>query len=146
MFKIDRSYIDTETAEETLQSTIIYIRSKYRNDPALPQVSEFGKTDEEYESYLDKKQEAIEFEKTCKKKGPAILAVLFCAPPIIVNFYDKSNTAFFLSFLVSIILMVLIIIGAKAIFRARTCKDEKCDAYTDKLLKWHEDKKMEELD
>lgn len=144
MFNIDRKYIDHETAEETLQSSIIYIRSKYRNDPALPRTSEFGKTDEEYEDYIDKKQEVIELDKTFKRKGPTILAVLFCAPPVVVNFYDKSSAGFYLSFLASIILVVLVIIAAKTIIRMRDVTDEKCDAYTEKLQKWYEEKKLEE--
>ena len=49
MFNIDRRYIDAPQFEETLQSRIITIRSKNRNNPTLPKAEHFGISDEDFE-------------------------------------------------------------------------------------------------
>lgn len=146
MFNIDRSYIQQESQEETLQSTIIFIRSKYRNDPSLPKPESHGINAEEYEDYIDKKQELSEWEKTMRRKGPVALGIIFCLPPVAVSFYDRSDTAFYLSFLASIVLTACLYIIFKGIctVRRRATTNDKCDSYTEELLNWHEKKKLEE--
>ena len=81
MFNIDRRYIDAPQFEETLQSKIITVRSKYRNDPTLPHADHFGVSDEEFEEYIDRKQDLLEWQKDMKRRGPLWLVILFCIPP-----------------------------------------------------------------
>lgn len=146
MFNIDRSYIDTSTAEETLQSRIIFIRSKYKGDSSMPLPKDLGIDEEEYDEYIDKKQDYSERQKAMKRKGPIALAILFCIPPVVVNLYDKSNLAFFLSFLASIILVGIIFILYKVLdsFMVKRHTNARLDEYTDKLLEWFEEKRLKE--
>lgn len=145
MFNIDRSYIQHNTLEETLQSKTIFIRSRYRNDPTLPKTEKYGLTDDEYEDYMDKKQNITEWQRKMKAKGPVWLGILFCAPPVIVNFYDRSTVAFFLSFVASIVLVAVAFIVYKGIVKAWESKvqNTQCDAYTEQLLKWYEAKEID---
>lgn len=145
MFNIDRSYIQHNTLEETLQSKTIFIRSRYRNDPTLPKTEKYGLTDDEYEDYMDKKQNITEWQRNMKAKGPVWLGILFCAPPVIVNFYDQSTMAFFLSFVASIVLVAVAFIVYKGIVKAWEGKvqNTQCDAYTEQLLKWYEAKEID---
>lgn len=145
MFNIDRSYIQHNTLEETLQSKTIFIRSRYRNDPTLPKTEKYGLTDDEYEDYMDKKQNITEWQRKMKAKGPVWLGILFCAPPAIVNFYDRSTVAFFLSFVASIVLVAVAFIVYKGIVKAWESKvqNTQCDAYTEQLLKWYEAKEID---
>lgn len=143
MFNIDRSYIQHDSIEETLQSKTIFIRSRYRNDPTLPKTEKYGVTDEEYEDYMDKKQNITEWQRSMKAKGPIWLGILFCAPPVIVNLYDRSTIAFFLSFVASIVLVACLFLIYKGIVRnwERRVQNSQCDAYTEELIAWYETKK-----
>ena len=78
MFNIDRRYIDAPQFEETLQSKIITVRSKYRNDPTLPHADHFGVSDEEFEEYIDRKQDLLEWQKDMKRRGPLWLENKIC--------------------------------------------------------------------
>lgn len=147
MFEIDRKYIQYDTLEETLQSRIIYIRSKYKKDPALPQPDAYGISGEQFEEYIDKKQDLTEWQRTMRKKGPVALAILFCVPPVAVSFYDRGDAAFFLSFLASIVLAACAFIIFKGVCKARerSLANDNCEAYIEELLKWYDKKKLEEL-
>lgn len=148
MFNIDRSYIDTPTIEETLQSRIIFIRSKYKNDASLPKPEDMGLSDEEYEDYIDRKQDYAEQQKAMKRRGPIWLAILFCAPPVAVNFYDRSDTAFYLGFLASVVLVGIAFLLYKTYdaMMVRKHTDGRFDAFTDKLFQWQENNHPEEED
>lgn len=144
MFDIDRKYIDQPTLEDTLQSKIIYIRSKYKHHPTLPQPSAYGLTDDAFDEYIDRKQDLIEWQKYCKQKGLSIIGVLFCLPPVIASFYSRSDTMFYLSFLAGIILAAIpwLIFKMLSKHREKTLFDEAHEQYINALLDW--EKKINE--
>ena len=109
MFNIDRRYIDAPQYEETLQSKMIAIRSKYKNDRTLPRAGEFGITDEYFEEYIDRKQDLLEWQKDMRRRGPLWLVILFCIPPVIITWKSPDNDLlFWLSFVAGLLPCLLL--------------------------------------
>lgn len=143
MFNIDRRYIDAPQFEETLQSRIITIRSKNRNDPTLPKAEQFGISDEDFENYIDKKQDLMEWQKDMKRRGPLWLVLLFCIPPVLITWKNPDNdTLFWLSFLAGLVPCVLLWLLYKLVAKQREKRlyDQQCEQYIDALLAWEENK------
>lgn len=147
MFNIDRRYIDTPQFEETLQSRIITIRSKYKNDPTLPHADHFGISDEEFDEYIDRKQDLLEWQKDMKRRGPLWLVILFCIPPVIITWQNKDNDLlFWLSFLAGALPCLVLWLIYKLIARQREKRlhDDRCERYIEALQQWadkHADKR-----
>ena len=136
MFNIDRRYIDAPQFEETLQSKIITVRSKYRNNPTLPHADHFGISDEEFEEYIDRKQ------KDMKRRGPLWLVILFCIPPVLITWKNPDNNLlFWLSFLAGLVPCLLLWLIYKLIARQREKRlyDERCEKYIEALQQWAEE-------
>lgn len=143
MFNIDRRYIDAPQFEETLQSRIITIRSKNRNNPTLPKAEQFGISDEDFENYIDKKQDLMEWQKDMKRRGPLWLVLLFCIPPVLITWKNPDNdTLFWLSFLAGLVPCVLLWLLYKLVAKQREKRlyDQRCEQYIDALLAWEENK------
>lgn len=143
MFNIDRRYIDAPQFEETLQSRIITIRSKNRNDPTLPKAEQFGISDEDFENYIDKKQDLMEWQKDMKRRGPLGLVLLFCIPPVLITWKNPDNdTLFWLSFLAGLVPCVLLWLLYKLVAKQREKRlyDQRCEQYIEALLAWEENK------
>lgn len=143
MFNIDRRYIDAPQFEETIQSRIITIRSKNRNDPTLPKAEQFGISDEDFENYIDKKQDLMEWQKDMKRRGPLWLVLLFCIPPVLITWKNPDNdTLFWLSFLAGLVPCVLLWLLYKLVAKQREKRlyDQRCEQYIDALLAWEENK------
>ncbi|MCR5242254.1 MAG: hypothetical protein K6D61_05230 [Prevotella sp.] len=143
MFNIDRRYIDAPQFEETLQSRIITIRSKNRNDPTLPKAEQFGISDEDFENYIDKKQDLMEWQKDMKRRGPLWLVLLFCIPPVLITWKNPDNdTLFWLSFLAGLVPCVLLWLLYKLVAKQREKRlyDQRCEQYIEALLAWEENK------
>ena len=141
MFNIDRRYIDAPQFEETLQSRIITIRSKNRNNPTLPKAEHFGISDEDFENYIDKKQDLMEWQKDMKRRGPLWLVLLFCIPPVLITWKNPDNdTLFWLSFLAGLVPCVLLWLLYKLVAKQREKRlyDERCEQYIEALLAWEE--------
>lgn len=147
MFNIDRRYIDAPQFEETLQSRIITIRSKYRDNPTLPHAGKFGITDEEFDDYIDRKQDLLEWQKSMRRRGPLWLVILFCIPPVIITWQNKDNDLlFWLSFVAGAVPCLLLWLLYKVIAhqREKRLHDDRCERYIDALQQWaeeHADKK-----
>lgn len=142
MFNIDRRYIDAPQFEETLQSKIITVRSKYRNDPTLPHADHFGVSDEEFEEYIDRKQDLLEWQKDMKRRGPLWLVILFCIPPVLITWKNPDNNLlFWLSFVAGLVPCLLLWLIYKLIARQREKRlyDERCEKYIEALQQWAEE-------
>ena len=143
LFNIDRRYIDTPQFEETLQSRIITIRSKNRNNPTLPKAEQYGISDEDFDDYIDKKQDLMEWQKDMKRRGPIWLVLLFCIPPVLITWNNPDNdTLFWLSFLAGLAPCVLLWLLYKLIAKQREKRlyDQQCEQYIEALLAWEENK------
>ncbi len=139
MFNIDRRYIDAPQFEETLQSKIITVRSKYRNNPTLPHADHFGVSDEEFEEYIDRKQDLLEWQKDMKRRGPLWLVILFCIPPVLITWKNPDNNLlFWLSFVAGLVPCLLLWLIYKLIARQREKRlyDERCEKYIEALQQW----------
>ena len=146
MFTIDRKYINQHGSEDSLQSNIIYLLSKYKNDSTLPVATDYNIEALEFEEYIDAKQEFTEWKNYYSQKGPVFLAFLFCVPPVIISFYDTGNTAFYLSFLASIIIILLVLAVFKMIskYKERSIINQHCEEYIAALLEWQKEHDIEE--
>lgn len=143
MFNIDRRYIDAPQFEETLQSKMITIRSKYKNDRTLPHAGEFGITDEYFEEYIDRKQDLLEWQKDMRRRGPMWLVILFCIPPVVITWKSPDNELlFWLSFVVGLVPCLLLWLLYKLIAqqRQKRLNDDNCERYIEALLQWAEKK------
>ena len=141
MFNIDRRYIDAPQFEETLQSRMITIRSKYRNDPTLPRTEQFGITDEAFEEYIDRKQDLLEWQKDMHRRGPLWLVIIFCIPPVIITWKSPDNNLlFWLSFVAGLAPCLLLWLCYKLIARQREKRlyDDNCERYIEALQQWAE--------
>lgn len=139
MFNIDRRYIDAPQFEETLQSRLITIRSKHKNDPTLPQAEKFGLTDEEFEEYIDRKQDLIEWQKDMKRRGPLWLVIIFCIPPVLMTWKSPDdNMLFWLSFVAGLVPCLILWLIYKLIVRQRErhLYDERAERYIEALQQW----------
>ena len=136
MFNIDRRYIDAPQFEETLQSKIIMIRSKNRNNPTLPRAEHFGISDEEFEEYIDRKQDLLEWQKDMKRRGPLWLVIIFCIPPVLMTWKSPNDTLlFWLSFVAGTVPCLLLWLLYKLIARQREKRlyDERAERYIEAL-------------
>jgi hypothetical protein len=143
MSNIDRRYIDAPQFEETLHSRIITIRAKNRNDPTLPKAEQFGISDEDFENYIDKKQDLMEWQKDMKRRGPLWLVLLFCITPVLITWKNPDNdTLFWLSFLAGLVPCVLLWLLYKLVAKQREKRlyDQRCEQYIEALLAWEENK------
>ena len=141
MFNIDRSYIDAPQFEETLQSRIISIRSKNKKNPQLPRPEQYGVSDEEFEEYIDRKQDLAEWQKDMRRRGPMWLGVLFCIPPVLITWRNPDDDMlFWLSFVAGLVPCLLLWLIYKFIARQREKRlyDERCEKFIDSLLQWEE--------
>ena len=139
MFNIDRTYIDAPLFEETLQSRLIMIRSKYKNDPTLPKPEQFGLSDEEFEDYIDRKQNLTEWQKDMKRRGPIWLVILFCIPPVIITWRSPDDvTLFWLSFLAGLVPCLLLWLLYKLIAtqREKRLNDDRAERYIEAVQQW----------
>ena len=146
MFNIDRRYIDAPQFEETLQSKIITIRSKYKNNATLPRAGQFGVSDEDFDDYIDRKQDLLEWQKDMNRRGPLWLVILFCIPPVLITWRNPNDTVlFWLSFVAGLVPCLLLWLLYKFICKQREKRlyDERCERYIEALLQWadaHADK------
>ena len=139
MFNIDRRYIDAPQFEETLQSRLITIRSKHKNDPTLPKAEHFGISDEEFEDYIDRKQDLIEWQKDMKRRGPLWLVIIFCIPPVLMTWKSPDdNMLFWLSFVAGLVPCLILWLIYKLIVRQRErhLYDERAERYIEALQQW----------
>ena len=139
MFNIDRRYIDAPQFEETLQSRIITIRSKNRNNPTLPKAEQYGISDEDFEDYIDRKQDLLEWQKDMKRRGPLWLVIIFCIPPVLLTWKSPDDhLLFWLSFVAGLVPCLLLWLLYKLIVRQREKRlyDERCEKYIETLQQW----------
>ena len=145
MFNIDRSYIDAPQFEETLQSRLITIRSKNKDNPTLPKAEQFGLSDEDFEDYIDRKEDLTDWQKDMKRRGPLWLVIIFCIPPVLITWqHPDDDTLFWLSFVAGLVPCLIIWLLYKLIARQRERRlyDERAERYIEALQQWAEKNKQ----
>lgn len=137
MFQIDRSYID-HISLETIQGHIWDIRTDHKNDPTLPKIENYGISEEEFESYLEKKQKFEDFKDSWRKYRYIILGMAFAIPVALFSLLVKGrnmalyaySTAFLLC---TLIYVVYLIIEA---MKAKKFRNNPCETFIKALLSW----------
>ena len=137
MFQINRSYID-HISLETIQGHIWDIRTDHKNDPTLPKIENYGISEEEFESYLEKKQKFEDFKDSWRKYRYIILGMAFAIPVALFSLLVKGrnmalyaySTAFLLC---TLIYVVYLIIEA---MKAKKFRNNPCETFIKALLSW----------
>ena len=137
MFEIDRSYID-RTNLESLQGHIWDIRSDHKDDPTLPKISNYGISEEEFETYLEKKQNFEDFKDDWHRRQLLIYGVLFCVPLVYYSLFHRGD--YVGGYVSGLILCVIAFMGysiVKAV-RAQQFRNNPCETFIKALLSWEE--------
>lgn len=138
MFNIDRSYIEPIESLESLQGHIWDIRTDHKDNPTLPHIENYGISEEQFEDYLDRKQNFEDFKAGWKKNRLLILVMAFAVPvalfSLLVKGPDTGLYAYITGFLVcTLIYLVYLCIEA---WRGRQFRNNPCETFIKALLAW----------
>lgn len=140
MFQIDRSYIDHVTLE-TLQGHIWDIRTDYKDDPTLPQLSSYNiGSEEEFEAYLEKKQKFEDFQDSWRKYRLLIFGLAFAIPVALFSLLVKIDNVGLYAYTTGFLLCMLIYVVYTIIkaFKAKKFRNNPCETFIKALLSWEE--------
>lgn len=137
MFQIDRSYID-HISLETIQGHIWDIRTDHKNDPTLPKIENYGISEEEFESYLEKKQKFEDFKDSWRKYRYIILGMAFAIPVALFSLLVKGRNmalyAYSTAFLLCTLIYVVYLINEA--MKAKKFRNNPCETFIKALLSW----------
>ncbi len=138
MFNIDRSYIEPIESLESLQGHIWDIRTDHKDNPTLPHIENYSISEEQFEDYLDRKQNFEDFKAGWKKNRLLILVMAFAVPvalfSLLVKGPDTGLYAYTTGFLVcTLIYLVYLCIEA---WRGRQFRNNPCETFIKALLAW----------
>ena len=135
MFSIDRSYIDRPNLE-SLQGRIWDIRADHKDDPTLPHIENYGISEEEFETYLDKKQNFEDFKDDWHRRQLLIYGVLFCIPVAYYSLFHRGDyVGGYVNGLLLCVIAFMIYSLIKA-FRAKKFRNNPCETFIKALLSW----------
>lgn len=137
MFQIDRSYIEPINLE-SLQGHIWDIRTDYKDDPTLPKIENYNITEEEFEAYLDKKQNFEDFKDSWKRRQLLIYGVLFCIPLVYFSLFRRGD--YVGGYVAGLLLCLIAFMGysVKKAFDGRRFRNNPCETFIKALLSWEE--------
>lgn len=135
MFQIDRSYIESVDLE-SLQGRIWDIRQDHKDDPTLPKIENYGIKEDDFEKYLDRKQNFLNFKESWKKRrllilGTALVAVL-ALYSLLVN--RKPLVGYIAA--VAICTVIVLVYQAIEIYRAKKFRNNPYETFIKALLFW----------
>lgn len=141
MFEIDRSYIEKESLD-SLQGRIWDIRMDHKDDPTLPKLDHYRiKSEEEFEKYLDRKQNFLNFKDAWRRKWFLLVFLPFAIIVALWSlFVRKEPMAGYLAGL-GVSAVVILICQAIEAFRAREFRNNPCETFIKALLYWDENNK-----
>lgn len=135
MFQIDRTYID-RVALDSLQGRIWDIRQDHKDDPTLPRIENYGIKEADFEKYLDKKQNFLNFKDSWKRRRMLILVTALVAIlalwSLLVN---KEMLAGYLSAM-AVCTLIVLVYQAIEIYRARQFRNNPYETFIKALLFW----------
>ena len=135
MFQIDRTYID-RVALDSLQGRIWDIRQDHKDDPTLPKIENYGIKEEDFEKYLDKKQNFLNFKQSWKQRRLLILGVALVA--VLALYSLLINRIDVVGYLAAIALCTCIVLVYQAIeiYRAKKFRNNPYETFIKALLFW----------
>ena len=137
MFEIDRSYIDRPNLE-SLQGHIWDIRTDHKDDPTLPRIENYGISEEEFETYLEKKQNFEDFKDDWHRRQLLIYGVLFCIPLVYWSLVHRGE--YLGGYINGFLLCIIAFMGYSIIkaIRARQFRNNPCETFIKALLSWEQ--------
>lgn len=137
MFEIDRSYIESADLE-SLQGRIWDIRTDHKDDPTLPKIQNYNISEEEFETYLERKQNFEDFKSSWRKNRLVIFGIAFCIPLAIMSLLIRGTKgmlpAYAVAFLVC--LLVYLVYALIASFRAHEFRNNPSETFIKALISW----------
>lgn len=142
MFQIDRSYID-HISLESLQSRIWDIRTDFKDDPTLPQISTYGIKEKDFEDYLERKQHYEDFKDSWRSRRLFILAVAFILPVALFSLFMPHGTKPWLAYLAAFLVcaLVALVYATISMIRGSKFRDNPYEKFINALLIWDEQRK-----
>ena len=139
MFQIDKTYIE-RVALDSLQGRIWDIRQDHKDDPTLPKIENYGIKEDDFEKYLDKKQNFLNFKESWKKNRLLILGVALVA--VLALYSLLVNRDWLIGYLAAIALCTCIVLVYQAIelYRAKKFRNNPYETFIKALLFWDEHK------
>ena len=141
MFQIDRTYIDRENLD-SLQGRIWDIRMDHKDDPTLPKLEHYHiKNEEEFEKYLDRKQNFLNFKESWRRKWFMLVFLPFAVVVALWSLFIRQEPmAGYLAGL-GVSAVVILICQAIETYRAREFRNNPCETFIKALLYWDEHQK-----
>lgn len=138
MFQIDRSYIEPIESLESLQGHIWDIRADHKDDPTLPKIENYGITEEQFEDYLDHKQNFEDFKVGWKKHRMVILVMAFAVPVAVVSLLVRGRDTGLYAYTTGFLLATLIYFVYLSIeaWRGKRFRNNPCETFIKALLAW----------
>lgn len=140
MFQIDRSYIEPIESLESLQGHIWDIRTDHKADPTLPKIENYGISEEQFESYLDRRQKFDDFKASWKKNRLLILVLTFAVPVALFSLLMKGPYTGYYAYATSLLLCTLVYLIYLSVeaYRGRQFRNNPCETFIKALLSWEE--------
>lgn len=137
MFQIDRTYIESESLD-SLQGRIWDIRMDNQNDPTLPRIENYGIKEDEFEKYLDKKQNFLNFKDSWKNRRLLILGTALVVVLALWSLFVRTNML--AGYLTAVGVCTIIVLGYEAIeiYRAKKFRNNPYETFIKALIFWDE--------
>ena len=137
MFQIDRTYIESESLE-SLQGRIWDIRMDHKDDPTLPKIENYGIKEEEFEKYLDKKQNFLNFKESWRRRRLLILGTALVVVLALYSLFIRKEMLVGYLAALAVCTVIVLVYQAIEIYRAKQFRNNPNETFIKALLFWDE--------
>lgn len=138
MFQIDRSYIEKESLD-SLQGRIWDIRMDHKDDPTLPKLENYPiKNEAEFEAYLEKKQNFLNFKESWKNRRLLILGTTLVVVLALYSLFIRKEMLIGYLAAIAVCTIIVLVYQAIEIYRAKQFRNNPCETFIKALLYWDE--------
>ena len=137
MFQIDRSYIEKESLD-SLQGRIWDIRMDHKDDPTLPKIENYGIKEEDFEKYLDKKQNFLNFKESWRNRRLLILGTALVVVLALYSLFIRKEMLVGYLAAIAVCTIIVLVYQAIEIYRAKQFRNNPNETFIKALLYWDE--------
>ena len=137
MFQIDRSYIEKESLD-SLQGRIWDIRMDHKDDPTLPKIESYGIKEEDFEKYLDKKQNFLNFKESWRNRRLLILGTALVVVLALYSLFIRKEMLVGYLAAIAVCTIIVLVYQAIEIYRAKQFRNNPNETFIKALLYWDE--------
>ena len=141
MFQIDRTYIESESLE-SLQGRIWDIRMDHKDDPTLPKIENYGIKEEEFEKYLDKKQNFLNFKESWRRRRLLILGTALVVVLALYSLFIRKEMLVGYLAALAVCTVIVLVYQAIEIYRAKQFRNNPHETFIKALLFWDEHREV----